>query len=137
MKPRTPKHAFEQGSAPIIWKRIIAPLLRYKPIDQDMKQYLELLFHTHERPINRYVVRKQFSMPGLYHVSALTKVQGIGPRHVVVGDILWVRTDTRYPNEIQVEIERKTRGHLFSLDSSQWGWIELHITKEEHRSWKR
>jgi hypothetical protein len=132
---RREKHAFEEGSAKAIWTRIIAPLIRYKPQDQDMKQWLEILFHTEDRTIQRFVVKKPFTMPGLYHTAPLTKVQGIGPRHVNKGDIIWARMDVRNPSEIQVEIERKTRGHLFSLDSSQWGWTLLHLERMERKSW--
>ena len=121
------KHALEQGSIGQIFKHFIGPLIRYKPHTWDLAKWFEAVFHNDTRAIERFVVVKPFSMPGLKCAAPHVKVQGIGYRKVRRGDILYVRTDSTNPNQIDVEWLAKSRADLFQLDSTQWGWVRLHL----------
>ena len=124
--PNPSKHPLNQGSIGEIFRRIIAPLVRYKPADWTLEQFLGELFAVNDRDITRYKVQRQFRMPGLYCEAPLMPVQGIGPREIKRGDIIWVRTDRQTPNSIDVQWLKPAHDHLFKLDSTQWGWVKLH-----------
>lgn len=124
--------AIAQGSIARIWKLFIAPLVRYKHRDQSLDNFLNRLFHSDERPIVRYVVKQKFKMPGLLALAPTVKIQGIGNRDVPVGATLWVRTE---PTEMTVEWHGGPgrREQIFSLDTTQWGWVKLRCDEAEDR----
>jgi hypothetical protein len=127
------KHPLEQGSIALIFKKFIGPLVRYKPHTMDLKGFWEYLFHVGARDIERYVVAKPFRMPGLCFVAPTVKIQGVGPRDVKPGTILWVRTDADTPDLIDVQWLAPGLDVTYSLTASEWGWVRLKLkAKENH-----
>lgn len=125
------KIALLEGSIGIIFKKIIGPLVRYKPPGMDIRAFWETLFHIDTRTIKRYLVTKPFKMPGLYCEAPLVKIQGIGFRQVKANEVLWVRTDSTTPDQIDVQWLRPGKESLFELTSSEWGWVKLHLKERE------
>jgi hypothetical protein len=119
----------EEGSLKLIYKWFIGPLIIYKPASHSIKEWLEELFDIKHRDITRYVVMKPFHMPGLYCETAATKIQGVGYRTVKKDEVLWVRTDGRRPNVIDVEWlgGQGRKDQVFSLSADQWRWVKRHL----------
>jgi hypothetical protein len=112
----------EQGSIQEVYRRFIAPLVKYKPEAMELKDWMEGLFHHKDRDISRYVVTIPFNLPGLYHLSANQKVQGLGSRWLFAGNVLFVRQDLTQPDIVEVEV---VGGHgkenrMFSLTLQEW-----------------
>lgn len=124
---------FTQGHIAELYKVWLAPLVKYKPQALPLKDFWETLFRPHARDIVRFVCKSQFRMPGLLHLAANVKVQGVGKRRVKQGRILYVRTDAASPNVIEVEVGA---GHgfpdqMFSLTQEEWNSIAPHLRVEE------
>lgn len=132
-KPRP--DPFSEGVISLIYKWFFGPLIFYKPHDMAIKEWLEYLFDVKNREITRYRVTKPFTVPGLYYSAPLVKVQGIGYRELKEDDILWVRRDARNPDTIDVEFMggQGRADQVFALNSSQWGFVQLHVTEDERK----
>jgi hypothetical protein len=125
------KHALEEGSIAEIFRRFIAPLSKYKPEHMGLDAFWDKLFHVSTRDIERYTVSKGFKMPGLCFIAPTVKIQGVGPREVKRGDILYVRTDATTPNLIDVQWLKSGIDVTYSLNSTEWGWVRLHLAVKE------
>lgn len=133
MKKRD-RHPLTEGSLALIYKLFFGPLIQYKPNTLSINEWLESLFDVRNREITQYKCTKPFEMPGLYCQAALVRVQGLGFRDVAKGDRLWVRTDARSPNEIEVEFHGRGSQRadtVFLLDKSEWGLVQLSIEEIE------
>lgn len=132
MKKQKP-HPLTEGCLATIYKRFLAPLVRYKHPDMDLHSFWEHLFHAEERQIQRFRVDRPFKMPGLFYTAPTIKVQGIGERNVKEGDVLFVRTDSLTPNQIDVEWLKPGQDYVYELTSSEWGLIKLKCTLMERK----
>jgi hypothetical protein len=108
-KPRT--EPFEQGSIRKIWDLWIDKWRSAKPQAMDLLEWLEQLWGTKLR------------MPGLYFAAPLIKVQGIGPRTIRADADVWVRTDERTPNQIEVQWIDGVHDRQFELTMSEWNSV--------------
>lgn len=122
-----------QGSYREIYEKFFGPLIQYKPPHYSIKDWLEELFHFRHRDIVRYVAKRSFTLPGLYYLAPLMPVQGIGFRSVKEGDELFVRTDARTPDVVDVEFHGGQGGkeQVFRLTASEWGWTKLRLEEAE------
>jgi hypothetical protein len=105
---------------------LLEPALRNKPKSIGLTAWLEFVFGTKERIIKRYFVNTPFKMPGVFHVSAMVKYQGRGPRKIKQGEEAFVR----FLGDI-VDVEICAHGKAagwFSMDLITWGQIEKNFT---------
>jgi hypothetical protein len=117
----------EQGVAKQIYQWFIGRLVFHKPEAMSIRDWLEHIFHTKHRGIERYRVRKPFRMPGLYYAAGAVKVQGLGYRDIKDKMVLLVRTDDREPFvDVEVHAGQGNKDQVFQLTSSEWGWVLLH-----------
>jgi hypothetical protein len=130
-KPRP--DPFSEGCIRDIYKHFFGPLIFYKPPLLTIQDWLNYLFDASNRDIVRYVATKDFKMPGLLFTSGSVKVQGLGYRPVTKGDELWVRTDARNPNQIDVEYLGGVGSaeQVFSLNSSEWNWTREFVVDSD------
>lgn len=120
----------EQGHLKELWTQFFGKLVPLKAPQQSIGEFMEVLFDFKNRDIVRYRVQREFKMPGLFCVTPLMKIQGVGMRSISVDDILWVRRDARTPNQIDVEVIG-TKDQVFALTESEWGWVALHLDEAE------
>ena len=101
---------------------LLAPILAHKPPSFSLKAWFEIMMHTEDRPIVKYIVKEPFKMPGLYMRTAHIKLQGLGYRRMTPEVVLWVRTDIKTPDVVEVEacigVGEKT--HWYTLDKTEW-----------------
>lgn len=116
------KKTYDEGSIKRIGELFIKPLVILKPDRMSLKRWLENLFHTDDREIAKYRAKQSFNLMGLYKETANVKVQGAGYRHVKWNALLWVRTDTATPDQIDIEIQSGTgnKSQVFQLNQEEW-----------------
>ncbi len=110
-------------------EKIIKPLLRLKPLEVDMSDFLAIIFSTHSRIISSYYVKTDFRMPGLYLENGCIPVQGVGNKHRKIRrlDSILVRVDDKDPNVINTEY----KGHVFQLTGLEWASLKKHLIKRK------
>ncbi len=127
---------FGEGSIKDIWAIWFAHWLVCKPDRMDLTDWLQLIWGTKDRDVTRYIARREFKMPGLYHTAANVKIQGIGPRTVVEGAEIWVRTDAREMDKVEVQWVEGNWERQFTLTKTEWFRIaeNLELTERKGRS---
>lgn len=123
------KEVLEEGDIKRLAMVLLEPALRNKPQSVGLKPWLEFIFGTNERIIKRYFVNTPFKMPGVFHISAMVKYQGRGPRNIKVGEEAFVR----FLGDI-VDVEICAHGKAagwFSMDLITWGRIEKYFTLDK------
>lgn len=152
MKKQRPD-PFAEGSIASIYRWFFGPLIRYKSLHAEnlaayngrtdveiqeptINEWMEYLFHTKFREVGQYVARRAFEMPGLLVINSVTKIQGIGYRKVRAGQEMWVRTDERTPEQVEVEIMagKGKADQVFELSSQQWNAIRSYLIERDHES---
>ena len=123
------REVLEDGELKKIAQVLLEPALRNKPKQTGLKQWLEYIFNTQNRPIIQYHVITPFKMPGVFHVTPTVKWQGKGPRNAKLGEEIWVRFDG---DVVDVEIcaTGKASG-WFSMDRVTFGRIEGFLAKNK------
>ena len=121
VKPRS------RGAAGEIIKRILGPLTRWKPNGMDVGMFWDELFHLSERSITFCKARRNFRMPGLYYEAPTVKIQGIGDRVVRKNSSIFIRTDTRRPGFVDIEIAEVDSSRVFSLTTMQLSEIRRNL----------
>ena len=108
---------------------LLEPILALKPPDpfnaHPVVQWVNSVFGSQCRDLVYYKARRPFEMPGLYRAGGGPAIQGIGNRKVSAGKVMLVRTDSRMPDIVDVEIRNGFRGEwqVFLLDQSQWNFV--------------
>jgi len=126
------KHSFHQGSIKQIYELFFQPLVkRYRVPGKSLKEFLEDLFNVDYRNIDRYKVKNTFEIPGLLYTAGWAKTQGLGYRTVKKGSLIFVRTDSREPNAIDVEFYGGVgeKEHVYCLNQYQFNSILQNISK--------
>lgn len=101
---RKKRNPWAEGSIAQIYEMFFKPImLNHCPEEQNPKDFLEDLFNTDHRTITVWRAEKAFRMPGLLYTTPLFKTQGVGWRQVKRGDTLYIREDSRTPDDIDVE----------------------------------
>jgi hypothetical protein len=123
-----------QGSLSDIYKLFFGRLHHLKPDVMSLGEWMEYLFDYKNRDIARFVATKEFTMPGLFYTAGSVKVQGLGYRQVPEGAALLVRSDDR-TNTVDVDWMggQGEKEQVFCLSASEWGWVKLHLKREERR----
>lgn len=104
-------------------KVLLGPALLAKPPGHGVTAWLEKTFGSDTRTITRYRVKVPFQMPGVFHLSANVKRQGMGRRKVKRGAELFVRDD-KDSQFIDVEVSGQGRtGHWFSMGRAEFGKV--------------
>lgn len=110
-----------EGVLRYVWDYFFKPLLYYRPNDVLFDDWFRFLFHTDQRSITQYRARADFRMPGLFYVTAMYKVQGIGGRDVREGQMLMVRKDTRDEfYDVEFFGGQGGRDQVFQLSNIEW-----------------
>jgi hypothetical protein len=125
---------YTQGVMAKIYEWFVGPLvIKHKPHQQSINEFLEQTFDFKNREIIRYVATRDFVLPGLYYSAPLMKVQGIGYRDIKQGTELWVRKDARVPDTVDVEFMGGQGGkdQVFALSRSEWDWAALNLEEAE------
>ncbi len=110
-------------AAQTILRRILAPLSRYKQQDQDLGQFWDCLFGADDkRDLLTFRARRSLRLPGLYFTADNIRVQGIGPRDVGKGEMIYARV---YLETGAADVEHTVghRSNVFSLTSTEWNWL--------------
>lgn len=111
-----------EGAIKDIYKLFIRPLLKVKPDIMGYKHWLDGLFHTDTRSIQRMIVKKSFRIKGRFHVAADITVPGLGCRIAKEGQLVWVRHDTTKKDLFELEIQNGPgrKWQWFDLTCDQW-----------------
>lgn len=120
------KKKSKEPAAKTILRRFLAPLSRFKHMEQDMGQHWDAIFAVDRHDVETFRARSAFRMPGLYYVAGSIKVQGIGPRDVNKGELFYVRIDSE-TGAADVEHSISNQENVFSLTSSEWGAVRLKL----------
>ena len=130
-----------QGSLAYISAIFIKPLLRHRPDNMSVADWLNYLFCTHQRSIKEYLVKEEFEIPGRYRVlptrNALGKKDGF--RKLTLGSSIWVRVDSTVRNRLEVETQnaRGGKSQLFELTAKQWKTITPFLKQAPKRRKRR
>lgn len=122
---RLNKDPLAAGEAKDIAKLFIWPFVaQYKPEGTSIENFLDELFQTNYRKIERYRCLEKFVMPGRIaidsHIDSTIKVRRI----VRSEQVMWIRTDSKMPNRIDIElVYRDNRSTVFKLDQAQYSTI--------------
>lgn len=132
-KPRP--DPYSQGSLKIIYEHFFGPLIRYKPQDYSIRDWMDVLFDLKNRDVVRYTAKKAFMMPGHFYAAPLMKVQGLGSRDVKPGTELYVRKDAHNPDVIDVEFQGGQGGanQVFALTAPEWGRVQRYLEEAERK----
>lgn len=127
---RKKRNPLNEGSLREIFDLFIKPLVNkygYRKMNEIV--FMEWLFDVENRQITRWKVKKPFTIPGLLYVAGAVKVQGIGYRELKPDTILWVRSDRRNPDLIDVEFQGGQGGaeQVFGLTASEWKKIQHNL----------
>lgn len=108
---------------------LLGPILRHKPPSFGVKPWLETSFMTETCTIKKYMVVGKFRIPGVIHLTANVKRQGMGHRLVRKGAVLFVREDQKgNPGFVDVEVTGRGRAaQWFSMDMYDWGKIQAFV----------
>lgn len=95
-----------------IFELFIKPLVKalrwaMKEADGELpthKEALDILFGAKHRDVLSYRVRSPFRLPGAYMAGPNQYAQGYGNRDLVEGQRLLIRTDTRTPTIVDIEV---------------------------------
>lgn len=122
-----------EGCLADIYKWFFGKLIFLKPEATTIGDWMEQLFDSKNRDVIRFVVKKNFTMPGLYYAASNIKYQGIGYRKVKRKEELWVRTDAHEPNRVDIEWlgGQGQKDQVFCLTASEWGWVKLHCVEKD------
>lgn len=126
------KAPWREGSITEIYRIFFRPIIKnHCPDSLTPHEFLEEMFDVDHRDIVRYRAKRNFKMPGLFYVSGNQKVQGIGFRQVKQHAILWLRTDSKNPDFVDIEFMGGVgeMDQVFSLTSSEFNSIAPFIKK--------
>ena len=125
------KKAHRQGSSKAIAKWFLTPLLHYRPEHMGIRDWLDYLFGTSYRDIYKYTAVKSFDIKGTAMTKFGVRTSSWGFRKIKVGDECFVRTDTRTPDRIDMEvlIGVGKRSRVFELTKLQWAWTQRYLEK--------
>jgi hypothetical protein len=114
----------------LIQEKIIDPLLRQKPKNVEVRDYLDSIFNVHTRIISTYFVKRKFTIPGYYMVNDTIPIFKAGQefRSAKRLDTISVRVDDREPNIIHLE----HKGHVFMLNRFEWNWVKRCTRKRDN-----
>jgi hypothetical protein len=98
-----------------------------------LMQFLEeTVFQIREREISRHLVKKTFTMPGLYFFTPTKKLQGYGYRQVGEGAILWVR-ENHLNQTVDVQwLQNGLEETCWQMSAHQWAGIRLKYTDRRY-----
>lgn len=104
---------------------------KYKGDNVSLEAFLECLFSVDERKIERFKVLESFIMPGnLLDYESIIKVR----RKTFEGQQLWVRTDIKMPDRIDIELVYKNgQSTTFKLKQAQFSSILRMIGHDPYR----
>ena len=105
------------------------PLLKYRPEGMEIRDWMDFLFGTTFRTIDTYTVTTSCQLKGLTITRTGRRAANFGSRHIKPGHLVYVRTDSRTPNTIDVEVVEgaKKRTRVFELTALQWQHLEGHL----------
>jgi hypothetical protein len=96
-----------QGSEDPILKKIylilISPILKLNPNFYHVQDWLDSVFSVSNRIIKRFVVKKEFKMPGILKETSVM-IPPANYREAMKGDQIWMRLDKAFPELIDVEL---------------------------------
>ena len=123
------KKAHRQGSSKDIAKWFLKPLLHYRPDYMSIRDWLDYLFGTEHRHITTYIADRPFEIKGVALTKYGVRASNFGYRKVSKGSELFVRTDARTPNRIDVEvlIGIGKRSRVFELSQLQWERMKVYL----------
>ena len=127
---RTKRNPLNEGSLREIFDLFIKPIVnKYGYRKMNEMVFMEWLFDVENRQITRWKVAKPFTIPGLMYVAGAVKVQGIGYRELKPDTILWVRSDRRNPNLIDVEFNggQGAAEQVFALTKDEWTLVQRNL----------
>lgn len=127
---------FAEGSIRDIYKLIFGKLIYFKPDAVSIADWLEELFDVKHRDISRFTATQDFTLPGLLYVAPAVKVQGTGYRQIREDQELWVRTDARNPDSVDVEVfaGQGEADLVYSLTRAEWDWVARFCTNHEEEA---
>ena len=115
-------HPLEEGCLKQIYEIFVKPFLIYKPELMNQKEWQEQCWNTRDVDIIRYKALHAFKLPGLYLEAPLRKVQGLGYRKVLSGNILEMRKDINQTT-CDVEFHGGDKEQVFELTDDEWNRI--------------
>lgn len=128
-----------EGTRRKIAELLIAPILLNKPDHIGTPAWLELMFHVEEREIIQYEAKAPFVMPGYLKVAPFKLEEGTKKkeREVPAGALLWVRTDKKWPEFVEVEFQpgKHRQTYWFHLTTRQFESIFPKLSFYSH--WQR
>lgn len=127
----------DEGVYRELYQYFFGRLIQYKPDHVSIGQWMEHLFHTKSRFIERHRVEKPFRMPGLLYVAGSKKVQGTGYRDVPKDAELWVRVDETVSDQVDVlwlgGVGNKEL--QYCLTDAQWDFVQQQLRPIFRRKW--
>jgi hypothetical protein len=137
---RSERDPMASGHMKEVARLFIWPFIdNYKSPSSSIENFLDELFQTNYRNIERFKGRDKFVMPGKVldkparitgHSSGTIKVR----RNVKADQVMWVRTDSKMPDRIDVElIYKDNQSTVFLLNQAEWCTILPFISHWPYR----
>ena len=88
------KKALKEGYLSQIANVLLRPLTPYKPENQMLDEFHEILFDVENVKIINFKSTQKFKLPGLYKLTTYKRVPSMGDRNVKPNSLLTVRLDS-------------------------------------------
>jgi len=111
-----------------IWLRYIKPLAELLVVNGTVELFTDgvhILFGSDYRSVLFMRATRAFTIPGKLWYRDSIWVYGSGDRRVHKNEVVLVRTDTRTPDEIDLEYKEE----LFKLTANEYAGIKYLLTK--------
>lgn len=114
----------KQGIIKQLVELFIFPLFKYKPRNKHLLDFIDEIWCSDTRTIERYMARKDFYMPGSYW-KLPHKLPTYGERKVKAGTTMFIRIDTVL-NQIDIEIQMPPNNEwqVFTVTEEQYDKIK-------------
>lgn len=99
----------------------LLPIVKHKPAQKEMMDFLEEVFGVSTRTIRKYKCVKPFRQKCRTYVTATKAMNTDFGLKGNVGDLFYVRFDMKYPDRIDVEVTNKAVWPTcFQLTRAEW-----------------
>lgn len=124
-KRRKKRKPIEQGSLKKIVDYIIGPLVKLRPEEYNIKEWLNYIFNFETRKVDLYRSIKPFRLSGLEldHNCKLTR--SVITRDIKPNTLFWVRIDETMPARIDVEFLYGRGKKAFLLQITDFQWLRI------------
>lgn len=121
---------YKTGCIKEFMRLFVAPLIKYKPANKNLEDFIDYIFHAETRPIHKYRVLKKFKIPGKLW-RGYKRIEGAGERRIKEGTLAFVRNEIKSGiYHIEVYSDKNKQWQVFTLMPKQYEDIKKYLAQE-------